>query len=337
MWDRLVSLPAPVFLVAVSILVVARSGISPMPNLVKQAQMLPDPFQNPYPTEHSYIWWNWLSPFLAHSLGIRSGSAYLFFCGMIALAILPACYLALRALNLPGPEARWRMLLVCCLPASFTALFWVGMDALTILLLVLVVALRGRLLASAAVGLLCGLQHAEQSLVAIGLLLLANLLLDREAVRGSATALVGVVVGKAALLVIAAHAGGAPLQTRLDYYLPRRGEFFHQFASHAPLVVWSIFGAGWLVFLAAGLGRRALLLLATSAVAGLGLAITADDQTRVAAITTLPALLVLFSTSEFSIARLKHRLVVPLALLLPAIWVWKGHNDAPLPYASFFN
>ena len=317
---------------AVTAFVVLRSSIAPMPNIGAQSGMLADPFSNPYPTDQSYIWWNWLSPFIAHLIGLRSSEEYSFFCLVIGLAILPCCYLALRSHIATHAAVSWRLLLVACFPASFTGLFWVGMDSLTIVLLVLVVAARRRPVLSAALGILCGLQHAEQASVAIGLLVVGCLLLDRPAVRSALAAFVGVVTGRLILTVIAAHAGGAPLQTRYDYFFPRRGEFLHQFISHAPTIIWSIFGAGWLVLLATRLGRRTVGLLVLAVATALVLAMTSDDQTRVCAITTLPVLLLVFASPEFAASRLRSQLVLPVGLLLPAVWVWKGHNRVPWPY-----
>lgn len=332
-WDRVLRLPSWLILAALSFATLLRVGFGAMPNIHNQYKLLVDPFSNPLPSGDSYIWWNWLSPFLGHLLGLRSGGAYLIFCAVIALAILPASYLAFRVLGVCAVEARWRMLLLTSLPASFTALLWLGMDALTLLLLVLVVAARGRIILGLTLGVLCGLQHAEQSFLAIGLLAVASWVSDRRGVRNAAAALVGVVIGKVVLMVIAAYAGGQPIQNRWDYFVVHHAVFFHQFLGHAPLIAWSVFGAGWLVLWCAGLARRQLVVVAVVFVCALLLAATAEDQTRVAAITTLPAMLVLLSTEAFSVARLRSKLLVPLALVLPCIWLWKGHNQVSWPYA----
>lgn len=331
-WSRVLGLPSWVLLSTLTVAVLLKTGFGVMPNIANQSSFAAHPMHNALPSEHSFIWWNWLSPATAHVLGLTDQGSYGLFCMALSLAVLPAMYLALRSFGLDLREARWRTVLVCTLPASFTTLFWVGMDSMTLLLLVLVVAVHRRLLASVALGVLCGLQHAEQSLVAIALLGFALWLYERRQVRNAAAALGGVLTGKVVLMLLVGHVSGDKVQTRWDWFVAHHANVLHEFVSAWPMVVWSVFGAGWLVLLGARLGRREWLLVAVAFAAGLAMTITSGDPTRVASITTLPAMLVLLSRASFSAELLRSRLIITLALLAPAVWVWSAHNQTPFPY-----
>ena len=305
-----------------------------MPNLSFQAAMLRNPFQNPYLGEDGYIWWNWLSPFLAHTVGIRSVHAYFVFCLVIALAIIPVVYAYFRE-RLDDSNARWRLLLFTCFPCCFAAFYWVGMDALTMLLLVLMVRSMSRWPLAVGYGLFLGFQHAEQAAIAIALLAATRWLLDTDAspLRGPIAALLGVMVGRGLLGILAARAVDPP-PTRLGYYFTHHSSILLSFVVHLPVVLWAIFGAGWLVWVKGRLNKSERLVVGILLAASILLSATTMDKTRVTSVAILPALLALLASPSFDLAELRATLapVIALAIVVPVVWVWGGVFSNLLPF-----
>ncbi len=215
-------------LVAVAML---RSGVWAMPNLGDARLIALDPFGVPaLPPLGAYVGLSRLGPTVAWALGATGPVAFWLLhavCVVLFMAVVAA--IALR--HLPAGQARVALLLFAVLPVSTTALFWVGTDGLTLLLIGLALALPARPgaarrgpVAACAVGVLLGWQHAELAAIAFAALLLA-LVLDRW--RGRETGrhgsgwvlavLAGIVVGKLLLTAMLAMQSALPPIDRLDW------------------------------------------------------------------------------------------------------------------------
>ena len=186
-----------------------KTGIWHMPNLDEWGFISVNPFRNPFtdPNAH-YLFWNWLSPFLAWRLGIQNENSFLYFHLAFSIAFT-FIFIAFVWSNFEERDARTALVLFLVLPVSTTAYFWVGMDSVTLALMLLLFVARRHLWLVLAIGVLLGMQHFEQGLVAFGALTFALFassftLKSRSEypLPWAITILVGVVLGKLVLVLI---------------------------------------------------------------------------------------------------------------------------------------
>ena len=162
-----------VVLFAVSLL---KTGVWYFPSIEAMRQLAVNPFANPFSGPGGdYLIWNWLGPFLAWSLGATSKPAFILFHLLFSLAFT-GLFLWLSFTRLPDREARVAVALFFMLPVSATAYFWVGMDSITLFLMLAAFVFPRRGAWAFCIGLLLGMQHFEQGAVAAGSLLSAVLL-----------------------------------------------------------------------------------------------------------------------------------------------------------------
>ncbi|MGQ0679928.1 MAG: hypothetical protein ACT4OM_09810 [Actinomycetota bacterium] len=311
---------------------ILKSGIWYFPNQDAYRQIAVNPFMNPFAEADShYLMWNWLGPFIAWLLG-ASGFWLFFALHFLFAAAFTALFLTITVKRLSDRNARVAMVLYFLLPVSATSFFWVGMDGLTLLLMMAIFAFPGRRLLALTGGILLGLQHFPQAAVALGLLLVA-LFLDRRR-RGQlkvtlswcVVALAGVVIGKLGLVLLF-RSTGLEVATDRAYWV---GELFpvliDQFWKNFQLMIWSVLGLGWLVLVKSLDGKRSLPFLLPFA-GSLVLLFLVFDQTRVLAVVTFPLLLVFWLHNEELLGSIDNRSVGWLLMawiFVPFIWVWGG-------------
>lgn len=234
-----------------------------------------------------------------------------------------------------GDAQKWRAARLAVLaPLTGVLATWLGFyDPFTVLawLAVLFAWLsRSRALLVIA-GVLLGFQHFEH-----GVLGLVALVLTWWAVRGDlpdrlqgsnpAWALLGVVIGKAILLVVMA-ASGSTLSGRTSWLSTYLLDWTKVGANTLPILLWSLFAGAWALviayWLAEGDRRSRVLLLAAFAV-GIVATILSGDRPRVFIIVMAPALLLL--TIAYLRRRSDHpnelRLVETIMWVAPAITLW---------------
>lgn len=325
-------------LVSVTLLAtLIKTGIWFMPNLDSTALIASNPFVNPFsnPDAH-YLLTSWLGLYGAWLLG-ATNEQRLFGYFLIFTVLFSALFIRLLLTRLPDATARSALVLFTLLPVSGTAYFWVGIDGITLCLMTLALLQRDRspwlLLLT---GVLLGMQHFEQSLLAFGAVMVA-LLLGRcwhvgsdasgYTLRWVCSLLAGIILGKCLLHLLFLHYGLHLNSGRLYWMRQHLPALIGQTLLHLHLVLWSALGLGWIVLLAwleRGKAARPLLL----ALIGLLLLLpVSGDQTRVLAIVTLPVLSVYWLLNPAFLDSLNRKFIsglFGLSLLLPWSWAWEG-------------
>lgn len=332
--DKFLFQPRTVPSVALLIgLLIVKVGVWPMPNMPSYRALAENPFINPFtdPSAH-YLVWNWLGPYLAWRTGFETSSGF-FALHLTFTVLLLATFVAWALRRFDARTARTAIALFCILPPLATALFWVGMDSLTLFLMLMMLIARRRLALAVPFGVLLGLQHSEQGAAAFGTLLVATLI-GRERARSlgcppsfAALMLLAVVAGKALLVLVFRHYGIEVNSGRLFWLTHNLPDLLTYFAMKTQLIVWSILGVGWLVAIKfMRRDRTALWTLAVPLAMVIALSALVADETRVCAIVVFPTLFVFVLSDADFLASLAADLppLVLVWLLVPFVWSWGG-------------
>lgn len=334
------------FLLTLLFLMLVKTGLGVIPNLGYFGLMARDPFAHSITdAKAQYLMWNWLGPFLAWAIGVRGNGAY-FLLHLVFSATFLALFIVLALQKFEPAVARTALALFAMLPVSTTALYWVGYDLLTLPLILIALAFPGRWLVAAIAGVLIGLQHFEQGFVGAGALLLATLISRRQKeatvypLAHCAAFIVGVTLGKIALIMIFHFAGIAVENGRFEWIFANFGKMVGEFALASQYILYSIFGVGWLAaakFWDNGLNRLAFFL----PLLGLCLLLPiSEDETRVMAIVSFPLVLGywLFEPGFLkSVSRREAAVAFLVWIFVPWAWVWEGvPRLSALPYFVIF-
>lgn len=324
------------YLVVVTwLLCFVKVGIWCMPNegFFKLAQ---DPFVNAfrYQQEH-YMIWNWLGSFIAWCMGITSFKAFFLLHLSYSLLFTVAMALLLKRF-LPNREARLAWVIFTMLPVAWTSYYWVGIDSLTLLLMVVALHAHRYIFWTLVCGVLLGMQHFEQAFFAAGALGFMLLLHDDKGIiykaRFPLTLLVGTLLGRALLTIIFYLTDMKVNAGRLWTLTTVAPMSIRQFFLHPYPVIFSFFGIAWLVvFKYFGQGRNVKSLAFT--LFGLTLLDTiVEDQTRVFCIVSFWLVAVCLLLDREFLQALPSRFVAWVALLwvlLPWYWVWCSSVKGP--------
>lgn len=323
------------FLLGSGLAMLLKTGIWPIPNLGMYQQMAQHPFVNPFgdPAAH-YLFWNWLGPFLAWCVGATGDIAFFLFHLLFALAF-PLCLAGLAFFRLEDSLARRAMLVFVLLPVSATAWFWVGVDALTLCLLLLALAFPARPFLTLLTGIALGMQHFEQGLCAAAALVLALWLSQRQKEADllpcrlpfALLFLGSIILGKLVLLLLFHWYGITVNAGRLYWLRSHLPELLSLFWMHSQAVLWSVLGLGW-VILIGSLGRGISCRPFLITLCGLLLLLPLSwDQTRVLAVTAFPLIYVYWLARPAFLAQWTEKEMAGLTLLwlwLPWSWTWGG-------------
>ncbi len=317
-----------------------KTGIWYIPTLEAYMEIAKDPFTNPLrdPLSH-YIFWSWLGPFFAWLIGATQFRAF-FSLHLVFSLVFTLVFIKTIFKQLPHSHARAALILFSILPASTTAYFWVSYDSLTLLLMMLALAYPRHMALTFAMGILLGMQHFEQGLIASAALLFAVAWARRMALRlGYSTWfcivwLLGIFAGKLILVAIFKYHAIEINSGRPYTLLHQLAGIASMFAFRFQYIIWSVLGLGWLVALRyLDWGKRAIPFF--TALLGLCLLLPfVSDQTRVLAIVTFPLLFVFWISNEdfwSKITRQEISLAFVLWLIIP--WSWA---EAGMPSWSIF-
>lgn len=320
------------FLMLVYAAMAVKTGIWHIPNIHEAVAFARDPFVLPTDDPlRQHLLNTWLSPFIAWAIGATSNAAFLLLHLGFAVAF-STLFTALCFRRLPEREARIAIVIFASLPASATAYFWVGVDGLTLLLMLAVVASDRHPLLAGLFGVALGLQHFEQGFVGLSTMLfavLATLSLRHEEVypwRTATAAWAGVVIGKIALGLIFWNAGMV-VAGRDAWFIAHWRMMQEQFWLHTQVVLWAVLGPGWFVALRYADRGRASLPFFLALFGVMPLLMFIGDQTRVLAIVTFPLLFAFWLNQRSflgEITRAQAGGLFLLWLVIPWIWVWGG-------------
>src|SRR5579875_1140622 len=208
-----------------------KTGIWYMPNFDGWKSMRLNPFHNSFvdPSAH-YLFWNWLGPFLAWRFRIHNEQSFLYFHFFFSV-LFTTTFIWFIFRNLEERDARTALVLFVAIPASATAYFWVGMDSITLALIMFILASRNHPVIALLLGIALGMQHAEQGFCAFAALLCALLLSNfmkrpvSLSVPWAACSVFGVGLGKLALILIFHHYR-IQVNSGRPYYLQKYGGMY---------------------------------------------------------------------------------------------------------------
>ncbi|HYK94611.1 MAG TPA: hypothetical protein VE011_01935 [Candidatus Dormibacteraeota bacterium] len=313
------------------LMVVGNTGFWPMPNLSLQFAVSQSLARVPFrdPTAH-YLFFNYLEPALFGLLGGKSLIAYLVYALAVSL-----CFFGLFAVwfvRYHGPRVavgEWKILPALTFPVFMLPFYWIGMDGMTLLLMLLVmITLQSRWVVLPA--LLLGLQHADQGMLAFAVLagtLVLSLIVkrDRETLKPltqTLLALAGVVAGMLILDVWFAVGNVGIAGDRSTYLQTYYQVFLGSWGQSWPVIAWSLFGIAWVLVLREA--RTLWPILVAGAVVFISLVIV-GDQTRVGVILLFPSLFfwVMMNRAIWTrLGRLSSAAIVVAYLLIPVVVVW---------------
>lgn len=241
--------------------------------------------------------------------------------------------------HLQGEQLRKSLILFCVLPVSATAYFWVGPDSITLFFLLLPFVFPQSVITTLLCGSILGLQHFEQSAIAIGTLCLALFINDRSKeplalpyrLRFALTLLAGIILGKITLGVIFSL---SHMQVNSGRWYVLIQNLFHggfdllgNFFLNWQTIIWGMLGLGWvMVFRFHDLAGSIKSFFIALGILVLLIPLV-GDQTRVGAITTFPLLLVFCLSNPIFLNRVSKQFVTSLFglwILMPWAWVFLG-------------
>jgi hypothetical protein len=302
-------------------LVVLKSGVWLMPNLPAQFAVSQSLTRNGLADAGShYLYGTYLQPVVFGVLGPRSFAAYAAYCGLLTLAFAALLFAAFFTTH----GVTWKALGLATFAVVMVPLYWVGMDGLT-LLLVLAVVLTLHTPWSWLPAVLLSWQHFEHGFVAFAILALTIAVAGRTLVLRLVLIVLGALLaGKGALVGYFALVGIHVAQTRAGVMHANLTETMLEWRSSWPIILWSLGGAGWIIVLAAV--RRAWPVL-VAAVAALLVLMTTSDHTRTGSILLFPALLYWLILDRSLWAGLRPVWIAAALLAyvsLPVVYVWAG-------------
>ena len=240
--------------------------------------------------------------------------------------------------GLDDHASRSALVIFAALPVAGTAFYWVGPGGLLLFLMTLGLTVAPRAPVLLLIGFLLGLQHFEQSFVALAALTFA-VWIDRDAPAGmrrrSPLLLLGAIGGKLGLVALFTGAGMEMPAGRIAYLLHNFDKISWPVIYNTQLVLWAVLGLGWLVALRfADLGRRSLpFFLALAGV--MFLLPLVSDQSRVMAVVTFPLVATYWLRNPGFLDHLHPKEVAALALIwavLPWVWTWGSPQVSVLSY-----
>ena len=315
-----------------------KTGVWCIPNLESSWIISLNPFHNPFtdPMAH-YMMWNWLSPFLAWRLRIHNEQSFLYFHLLFSI-VFTCLFIAWIWSHLEEKDARTSLVLFLSLPVSTTAYFWVGMDSVTLVLMLLLLLVRRKAWMALPIGVLLGMQHFEQGLVAFGALavaLLISIVMKKQSeysIPWITASLAGVILGKIVLMAVFSHYGMQVNSGRLYLLQNYSRQCVVAFYYHFQYILWSVFGVGWIVIAKYSQQGKTAMPFLIALAAEMPLLVVMQDETRVLAIVSFPLVAITLLLNRGFLQSLSGRLVAiifGLWLLVPYPWVWRG-----LPYCS---
>lgn len=323
------------YVILISILVI-KTGVWFIPNLEIYRQISINPFTNPFVGNENaqYLVWSWFGPFIAWILKVDSFSKFLILHTFFLVAFFASTLRMIHKL-LPAREARISAAVFITLPFSSTGLYWIGMDALTLLLMAQILLFRTNRALSFIFAVLLGMQHFEQGAVAVVILAIFEFM-NRSASEDRYTRkasfhlrlILGLGIGKLLLSVIFELNGMKLNSGRLYLYLNSFAGLAELFVNNIQIIVWSTLGVGWflLFFMYKANPIRFRNLIIAGAMSALS-AVLVFDQTRVAAIVSFMFIVAGLLLDKDLMRKLSNRfLAVYLGLwaIVPFTWVFGG-------------
>lgn len=318
-------------------MVVVNTGFWLMPNLPAQFMVSQSLTSNPFtdPNAH-YLFSNYLQPAIFGLFGGKSIISYVIYTALITVIYFftfSFWFIHYHGRLVAVDEAK--LLVAVTFPVFMIPFYWIGMDGMTLLLmLITMILISSRWVFIPAV--LLGMQHFEQGFVAFSILgatQILYLLQSREKTSGISLkqiffVILGILAGKV-LLFGWFELNNISLLGSRQTYLENNKELFSSMWSNSwPYIAWSLLGVGW--FFVISKAKKVWPFLVSTLFVFFFVRFV-NDQTRVGVIILFPTLFYWVLMNRRLWSDLKQIYVIALIslyLLIPVVVVWGApHGD----------
>lgn len=309
-------------------IVIGNTGIWIMPNLEAQFLISKDLLINPFPDPNiHYLLTNYLQPFI---FGLFGGNNFYLYIGYSILTVLIYFFIFSHwyQKSYDTLKNKHSIFSIIVFPSFMVPFYWVGMDGMTLLLMLLImINLKTRW--SILFSIFLGIQHFEQGIASFLLLAAAivmHSLFKKKSIpiKEFIVIIISILLGKAILSLWFYTADIELLGNRSAYAKKHFPIFSAQWLGSWPYILYSLFGVGWLLVLSE-IKKTWPLIISTFVVYILTFFV--GDQTRVGAIVLFPSLFYWVFLNKEIINGISPRLVLSMLsiyLIVPVVYVWGG-------------
>ncbi len=322
-----------IFAILMVFMIIINTGIWYMPNIEAQYDISQSLTFVPFaaPGSH-FLMTNFLQPLVFNMIGGNCLYQYLIFTFIITVVyiVIFAIWLLQYHKNHPM-ENLYRLAAIFTFPVFMVPFYWIGMDGMVLLLMLLVmITLRSHW--SIFFAFLLGIQHFEQGVVAFILLLgtfLYTYVFEGKRqyavdIRKTVYILIALITGKLLLLVWFSYFHITLLDTRSTYLEENFSYVLHLWIDSWPFILYSLFGAGWVLIIKE---YKILYPFLLSVVVAFVFLMFVSDQTRVGTIILFPSLMYWIFMNKELWCKVTNKLSIVMILLyfaLPVVYVWGG-------------
>lgn len=317
-------------------MVIGKSGIWLMPNLLGQHSISQSLGKMPFTDPNAqYIYSNFLEPLLFGIIGLESPLFYAFYAGMISIIFLVlfiGWFITYHSKE--NAITQQKVFLTALFPVFAVPFYWIGMDGMTLLLMLIIMINLNQSKALFITAALLGVQHFEQGFIGLGFFICSltlailfssyNKTTHVRVIVQAGIGLAGLIFGKIILMGYFYSAGIVFTIDRLAYTQNSLPVFMDQWNKSWPYILYSSLATGWIIILSR---IRFLWPFIITMLVALLMMILVGDQTRVINIVTFPALFYwVFMNKDFW-DNLNQRWIGPLLIIYfitPFVYVWGG-------------
>lgn len=310
------------------VIVVGNTGIWVMPNIDHQFTVSQNLLENPFPHKAThYLFTNYFQPLLFGVLGGNSFQAYIIYAFLTAALFL--FVISYWHIKNNKDIAKYSILSMIVFPVFMLPFYWMGMDGMVLLLMVLAMINKnskwGFIFA-----IFLGLQHFSQGLIGFSLLIFTLIIhsfahkKNYKEIKHYIFIVLGVLLGKALLTAWFYAVGVEILGSRLVHLNTFLPIFSQQWVRSWPYILYSLFGVGWILII---FKIKQVWPLIVAALIVFILTFFVGDQTRVGVIILFPSLFYwVFLNKELlnSISPQFTMTMLIAYLLVPVVYVWGG-------------
>ncbi len=320
-------------------IVIGNTGIWYMPNIESQYEISQSLTHNPLTNASiHYLMTNYFQPFLFGIFGGNSLLHYLIFTLFISIMFFAVFVLwFLKFHSEDNSSTIYKLLVIIVFPVFMVVFYWIGMDGMTLLLMLLVM-INFKSKWSYTFALLLGTQHFEQGMAGFlllsGALFIENIFTKNlkcwDTFKQSVYILIGIIIGKLVLVGWFGMAEIEVLGSRSSYMEKYIYLYLDQWLNSWPFIFYSLFGVGWLLIIKE---IKTVYPLLIAALITFVFTISIGDQTRVGTIILFPSLFYWVFMNREILNRITPKfsiIILTLYLVLPVVYVWGG------PFGSLF-
>ena len=303
-----------------------------MPNINLQFMISQNLLKVPFsdPNAH-YIFLNYFEPLLYGLIGGKSLIGYAIYSlviSIIFLFIFLFWFVLYHGKNVSLEQNK--LFAAITFPVFMIPFYWIGMDGMTLLLMLMVLININRISIASVFSFILGIQHFEQSFIAFGILLgtiLLHYIISRDKnslsfLKTIIFILLSVIGGKLILMSFFFYIDVGLSGDRSSYLENHLELYLQMWKNWWFVILWTLFAAGWFLVI---LNLKKVWPLLGAAFVTLLLTAIVGDQTRVGLIILFPSLFYWLLMDKEVWQNMSQRVVLIMLsfyLLVPVVVVW---------------